>query len=120
MEFQGTKGKWKIGIASKGRTKNIDIKTDNSLIIIEDEFGKVIGLLGRIGIIETESNAKLIESAPEMFEMLKEAKSTIQSLRLSMSAHPDYEVDSEFYDYVDLADEKETKIEKLLTKITEQ
>lgn len=55
----------------------------------------------------------------EMFEMLKVAKSTIQSLRLSMSAHPDYEVDSEFYDYVDLADEKETEIEQLLTKITQ-
>ena len=55
----------------------------------------------------------------EMFEMLKEAKQTIQSLRLSMSAHPDCVEYSEFADYVSLADKQEKKITDLLTKITQ-
>jgi len=68
---------------------------------------------------EMEANAKLIESAPGMFEMLQKAKSTISRLKNSMRAHPDCEENSEFSDYVELAEQQEYKIEQLLTKITE-
>ena len=55
----------------------------------------------------------------EMFEILKETERIMSSLRLSMSAHPDCVEDSEFSDYVSLADEQEKKITDLLTKITQ-
>jgi len=116
MEFKGTKGKWE----AIENSYYFDVRTSNKNgrdlcvnVLVLDNC-KTDSLSE-----ENKANAKLIAAAPEMFEMLKVAKSTIQSLRLSMSAHPDYEVDSEFYDYVDLADEKETEIEKLLTKITQ-
>ena len=58
------------------------------------------------------SNSKLIEA-------LIKAKSTISRLKNSMRAHPDCTVDSEFADYVDLAECQEEEIELLIKKATE-
>lgn len=105
MEFKGTKGEWYRMNAKQMGVPFIVASGNETLFQVYGD--------------DAENNAKLITAAPEMFEMLKQAKTTISRLGLSMSAHPDYEVDSEFYDYVDLADEKETEIEQLLTKITQ-
>lgn len=105
MEFKGTKGEW-----YKMKANRLGVP-----FIIASGNETIFQCYGE----DAESNSNLVMAAPEMFEMLKEAKSTIQSLRLSMSAHPDCEENSEFADYVNLADEKETKIEQLLTKITQ-
>jgi hypothetical protein len=108
MEFKGTKGKWKIGIAFQGETPNIKIKTNGQLLVVEDVDGKAVALLGRILEVEQESNAKLIEAAPEMFEMLKMVKYELTSCIKKLSKHG-YEVDFQ----------TPFEIEQLLTKITQ-
>lgn len=114
MEFQGTKGKWEV-------KDNYVFSEDNKSIAVCQQMSfKYDKRVRRINDTEYSYNAKLIASAPEMFEILKESQKTIQSLIMSMSAHPDCEEDSEFADYVSLAYEQETKIKQLLTKITEQ
>jgi len=71
MEFKGTKGEWKVGVAFQGETDNIKIKTNGQLLVIEDIDGKAVAILGRIMEVEQESNAKLIAVAPEMLKMLE-------------------------------------------------
>ena len=58
------------------------------------------------------SNSKLIAT-------LIKAKSTISRLKNSMRAHPDCSVNSEFADYVELAEQQEEEIELLIKKATE-
>jgi len=114
MEFKGTKGKWEV------------YKPDH-IGCVNVSVGKYDGFNGFVELWhhhfenkqEAEANAKLIASAPEMFEMLKEANQTIQRLRLLISAHPDCVDGSEFVDYVNFSYKKEKEIEKLLKKITE-
>ena len=107
MDSKFTKGKWKINTPNDS----------NGYQVIKCEDG--LNIATCFGVLErTIPNAKLIESAPEMFEMLKEKKKTICRLRLSMSVHPDCKEGSEFADYVDLADSTEIHLEQLLTKIT--
>lgn len=50
----------------------------------------------------------------ELIEMLKEASSTIQRLKLSMLVHPAHEEGNEFDDMTSLAQEAEDSIEKLI------
>jgi len=100
MEFKGTKGKWKIGIAFQGETPNIKIKTNGQLLVVEDVDGKAVALLGRISEVEQESNAKLIAASPEMFDLLK-----------------DIFDDNEVFAHLYLGQRR--KIEQLLTKITQ-
>jgi len=114
-EFKGTKGKWIKSKKSIGFV--FALKLDDNMEV--NAFSLNINNDGMLPDSEIEANAKLIASAPEMFEMLKQAKTTICRLRLSISIHPDCEENSEFADYVDLADEKEKQIKQLLTKITE-
>lgn len=76
--------------------------------------GKLYGKLGSL-CFDTGKTSKDFD---EIVEMLKKAKSTIGRLRLSMSVHPDCEENSEFADYVDLADEQEQEIELIIKKVT--
>ena len=80
-EFKGTKGKWEL--VKEGMQKHI--KCGNRYIA-EVWYGNE----------EHNSNAKLIASAPEMFEMLKDAKAEFGEYHFMYNA-----------------------IEQLLTKITE-
>ena len=120
MEFKGTKGKWEvsneIGVNSYG-VKFITIDFEGEKDSIDIYIDRRIDDVKSLEI--SQADAKLIATAPEMFDMLKQAKTTICRLRLSISVHPDCEENSEFADYVDLADEKEKQIQQLLTKITE-
>lgn len=107
MEFKGTEEKWEL---------TTDGEANFYIICTEKNWLMKIQQNGEISIQEQEANAKLIAAAPEIFELLKESQRTIQSLRLSMSAHPDCVENSEFADYVDLADTTEEKINELLNQ----
>lgn len=108
MEF---KEKWEVILGDRHSYAKIKIRAGvfdlRSLDLKSEQFK------------EENCIAKLIASAPEMFEMLKEANQTIQRLRLLISAHPDCVDGSEFVDYVNFSYKKEKEIEKLLKKITE-
>ena len=106
-EFKGTKGKWEI---------LLDKKSNGYTEVISDNI-EVCTCYG--GFERTSPNAKLIVCAPEMLEELKKAKSTISRLKNSMRSHPDCVEDSEFADYVDLAEFNEDSIELLIKKATE-
>ena len=75
--------------------------------------GKLYGRLGN-KYFDTEKTSNDFD---EMLKALKESRRTICRLRLSMSVHPDCVEDSEFADYVDLADSTESYLEKIITKI---
>ena len=88
MEFKGTKGKWKfdkIDIYSESKTEFID---GNLICIAPDGFDN--------SMVNWKANAKLIESAPEMFDMLN-------------NIYTDGEINSKTH----------REIKQLLTKITE-
>jgi hypothetical protein len=70
MNFNGTKGKWEVGIAFQGETENIEIKNSGKLLTVEDSDGKAVAILGRIAEDEQEANAKLIACAPELLEVV--------------------------------------------------
>ena len=94
MEFQGTKGKWHImkgGLAHKDTPNLIQIyaTNDNLELVCKVEKDRVLHDCNQ----DFEANAKLIASAPEMFELLKKIR--------------DEKVSEHYF-----------KIEKLLTKIT--
>ena len=97
-EFKGTKGKWVesnyenkfestiiCGNLRICEVKSFGITTDNGGFVCKDP-----------NIIERKANAKLIESALDMFEMLKDAKAEFGEYHFMYNA-----------------------IEQLLTKITE-
>jgi len=66
MEFKGTKGKW-------------NIHNDNEIGILVGGYNPIsdVCTIHRYGDkIEENANAKLIASAPEMFEMLKRIENT--------------------------------------------
>lgn len=87
MDSKFTKGKWKINTPNDS----------NGYQVIKCEDG--LNIATCFGVLErTIPNAKLIESAPDMFEMLK-----------SMLSESDDIIHSEI----------KLEIEKLLTKITE-
>jgi len=102
MEFKGTKGKWVIEKAPN--CFDIDIRENQNnvpYVSISDDFGSdSIHIFGDCRlkyddlITELKSNAKLIESSQEMFELLKKIRA---------------EKVSEHY----------FEIEQLLTKITQ-
>ena len=75
--------------------------------------GKLYGKIGN-KYFDTERTSNDFD---EMLKALKESRRTICRLRLSMSVHTDCVEDSEFADYVDLADSTECHLEKLITKI---
>lgn len=68
---------------------------------------------------EQEANARLIVLASQMLEALKQAKSIICTLKLSMCVHPDCTEGSEFDDLTTTAQEFEDEIEQLIKKTTE-
>lgn len=93
-KFKGTQGKWKTVECSFGE-KQIHIQQQNgcrSLAIIP--FYN-----------ESDANAQLIASAPELLKRL-------QSLMLSVMAHPDYfsgEEGDEWHDLISLSEETVNK-----------
>ena len=107
-EFKGTKGKWDIDSSSDSRVKLVGGLID--VWIYRNS--------GDIDIMEAKANAQLISKAPEMLEMLKEAKRVICSMKLSMWVHPDCSEGSEFYDMATTGEETEDKIEQLIKEAT--
>lgn len=106
-EFKGTKGKWLVN------------RLDDTFI--NSENGKGVLCIQHNGCYDYKElpyNAQLISKAPEMLEMLKEAKRVICSMKLSMWVHPDCSKDSEFYDIATTGEETEDKIEQLIKEAT--
>lgn len=114
MEFKGTKGRWIL------RDNRSTIMSEEQCLVARVFDGKGYALLDgkkqSEGIVE--ANALLMSKAPELLEMLSEASSVIQRLKLSMLVHPDCQVGSEFDDYTSLAQETEDEIEKLIKEAT--
>jgi len=104
MEFKGTKGKWKLNGVSPFQTERGEYAGGFEVVSDIDEEIKVVEVMAYsfwgLTIDEAESNAKLIASAPEMFELLK-----------------DIFDDNEVFAHLYLGQRR--KIEQLLTKITE-
>lgn len=109
-EFKGTKGIW---------IKTTDGEANFYGICTEKNWLMRIQQNGEKSIQEQEANAKLIATAPELLEKLLKAKSTISRLKNSMRSHPDCEANSEFQDYVELAEQQEFEIELAIKKATE-
>lgn len=102
-EFKGTKGNW----------------IRNGINGVHTENGKCVAISHSLeSNLECKANAQLISKAPEMLEMLKEAKRVICSMKLSMWVHPDCSEDSEFYDMATTGEETEDKIEQLIKEAT--
>ncbi len=78
MEFKGTKGKWVAESYDDDSNGWISVKTPVGNITI---YGVCTTGVNKEGVLllkqEAEANAKLIASAPEMLEALKEALSTL-------------------------------------------
>lgn len=71
MEFKGTKGKWKLS----GKTKSYPISEIVSSVETDLEIAYVLPKVSGT----REANAKLIASAPEMLEMLKDILSGMKN-----------------------------------------
>lgn len=114
-EFKGTSGPWQVVNTYE------DYNEDSGIIIWdgdEQASGPIcdMGMIGDMNYGETLANAHLIASAPELLELLGEAKEMICSLKLSMLIHPDFEEGSEFDDMTSGAQEVEDKIEASIAK----
>lgn len=120
MEFKGTKGRWEIEghpyfDEEDGYVGAYNITTQNreqtvTAIPAYEFWGQTI---------ETaKANALLISKAPEMLEMLEKAMIELSRIKLSMLAHPDCTVGSEFDDYTTSAQECEDEIEQLIKEAT--
>ena len=48
-KFKGTQDEWQIGIAFQGETDNIQVKESGKLLTVEDNTGRAVAILGRIG-----------------------------------------------------------------------
>lgn len=108
-EFKGTKGSW---------VKTTDGEANFSGISTKKNWLMRIQQNGEKSIEEQDANAKLIATAPELLEALIKAKSTISRLKNSMRTHPDCEANSEFEDYVSLAEQQQDEIVELINKAT--
>jgi len=105
-EFKGTKGKWRV-VTPSGYGKSTLIMHGTDIIAQMVKFES------------KKANALLISKAPEMLEMLKNARLQLSRIKLSMLAHPDCTSGSEFDDYTSSAQECENEIEKLIKEATE-
>ncbi len=77
-KFKGTQDEWQIGIAFQGETDNIQVKESGKLLTVEDNTGRAVAILGRIGEDEQEANAKLIASAPELLNVVVELHNLLE------------------------------------------
>lgn len=68
METKHTKGEWIVGIDNKVYANN----GDELIATVKEDFN--------ISKLESEANAKLISSAPQLLESLLEAKEIIEIL----------------------------------------
>jgi len=100
METKFTKGSWFVDFNETDKNEFNQLVTPISTIL--DSGLKVLGICDIYGDdVESKANAKLIASAPEMFEQLKAIREAILS-----------------DDYIRVLSENEN-IKQLLTKITE-
>lgn len=99
MEFKGTKGKWH----SVEKNRCDYIFSDEGILIAEIDSHNTIGFINptRTAI---EANAKLIESAPEMFEMLKKIVLMTETCQGT---------------FLDFRERYNIEINELITKITQ-
>ena len=78
MEFKGTKGKWTVDKPFKNYDGNVFIDINSEKTKFENcngsRGGYLIARTYKNAVLKNEqkANAKLIASAPEMFEMLKD------------------------------------------------
>jgi hypothetical protein len=99
-QFNGTIGKWQMTTSALECDHNSEIAT----IWGDNEYGEGATLIAHIdkgaGDEKALANATLIAVAPELLK-------TIQSMQLSMMAHPDYVSgeNQEFIDYVSIAED---------------
>mgnify|MGYP003620463906 CR=1 FL=1 len=94
MENEFTKGEWRVSLSN---TSYADV--------VVDGFDICTCWSGYVGEDETKANAKLIASAPDL----------LNSIVLSVKAHPDYvngEEGDEWHDIVELAEQTIKKATK--------
>lgn len=110
MEFKGTKGEWTRSNFDECRVTvnngNIDVWS------IDEDISEMECIANAELIAEAGNVRQQIDcSLTELLERYNEANKLIQSMMLSIAAHPDYieEISGEFMDYVDLANEFLTK-----------
>ena len=97
MENEFTKGEWRVSLSN---TSYADV--------VVDGFDICTCWSGYVGEDETKANAKLIASAPDLLNRLN-------SIVLSVKAHPDYvngEEGDEWHDIVELAEQTIKKATK--------
>jgi hypothetical protein len=111
MEFKGTKGELEL--------IKIDFADYFQVSICSKEENKVVAQIFGYDKQEAEANALLFCKANKMRKELINASETIRRLRLLISAHPDNISGSEFEDYINLANDQEISIKKVLKEATE-
>ncbi len=111
MEFKGTKGELEL--------IKIDFADYFQISICSKEENKVVAQIFGYDKQEAEANALLFSKARKMRKELVNSREVISELRLLISAHPDNISGSEFEDYVNIANDQESSIKKVLKEATE-
>lgn len=109
MTFKGTPGKWKVRYFPDGSDFFVEAANNNmpqlgyGIEILQDDFGDHNGYPKE----QRDADAHLIAAAPELLEALQEAMRRLNSMALSIMAHPDYtgEDNAEWTDMVEGANE---------------
>lgn len=109
MEFKGTKDRWYAVKYGWIYVLKYGPHYDSKNLLDFEGVGKEAAYY----------NAQLASCSLEMFESLKQARSTISRLQSSIMAHPDCTQGSEFDDYTNLAQDNIQRIEQILKKATE-
>jgi len=113
MKFKGTKGKWEF---RDGYAMDIVTSDDRSFGIV-DLGTEQDAFLADYPLDELKANAKLIASAPEMFEELKETIIDLKILRNQIES--EVKTNHLFKGMPELIQIWINRKEKLLTKITQ-
>ena len=119
-EFKGTKGKWNLVKNSSYFDIETDYKLLNTKLCVSCSLFDIddLGNISSVSLSEeSEANAKLISSSPEMFEELKE---TIIDLKILKNQIIDANKTNHLFNGMpELMEKWIERKEQLLTKITE-